>query len=477
MSEPAFSLPAPIHEIGPPPVPAGDHNRINVPPLTEVTKLLPPTGTGPHSLPHLKMESHDANTHAQGQGVNHRPGQPPSMLSAVTSQMSAGTNTSLNATTTTTVTTTAVTTTNRPPGHRNTTDSAGNLSGGNPPSQSGNAATNNNAKKAASEWLVVPNPSDPIPKLSVQLKHSMVHESVVCSVKFSPDGKYMATGCDQVAQVFSVDTGECVCVLTDSKPPTSQSDEADDSYIRSVCFSPDGKYLVTGAEDCTVKLWDIAKKKVEKTFVGHDLDIYSLEYSADGKWIVSGSGDKTAKLWDVQNGTCKHTFGDATAGPTDGVTSVSISPDGKYVAAGSLDDVVRVWDATTGALVHTFEGHRDSVYSVAFSPDGRTLASGSLDGAVKVWDVAGKSGGCRKTLTGHSDFVLSVAFSSDGKWLISSSKDKSVQFWDASTYTPHVMVHGHANSVISVTTSPSGNMFATGSGDCLARVWAYTANV
>ena len=113
-----------------------------------------------------------------------------------------------------------------------------------------------------------------------------------------------------------------------------------DSYVRSVCFSPDSKYLVAGAEDKTIKLWDIKGRRLRHSLHGHSKDIYSVDYSADGQYVVSGSGDKRAKLWDVNTGTCVRTFGDED-GPRDGVTSVAVSRDSRYIAAGSLDRVVR----------------------------------------------------------------------------------------------------------------------------------------
>lgn len=71
--------------------------------------------------------------------------------------------------------------------------------------------------------------------------------------------------------------------------------------------------------------------------------------------------------------------------------------------------------------------------------------------------------------------MLSVAFSPDGNWLISGSKDRSVQFWDPRSAATHLMLQGHKNSVISVAVSPSGKAFATGSGDCRARLWSFNA--
>jgi general transcriptional corepressor TUP1 len=70
----------------------------------------------------------------------------------------------------------------------------------------------------------------------------------------------------------------------------------EDLYIRSVCFSPDGVYLATGAEDRIIRVWDIVRGRVKLKLTGHEQDIYSLDWTRDGKFIVSGSGDRTVKV-------------------------------------------------------------------------------------------------------------------------------------------------------------------------------------
>eukprot|EP01117_Protostelium_nocturnum_P017710 TRINITY_DN725_c0_g1_i1.p1 TRINITY_DN725_c0_g1~~TRINITY_DN725_c0_g1_i1.p1 ORF type:complete len:572 (+),score=177.06 TRINITY_DN725_c0_g1_i1:372-2087(+) len=318
------------------------------------------------------------------------------------------------------------------------------------------------------DWIVGYN-SGVQTNLNIDLSHNLDHSSVVCCVRFSNDGKHLATGCNKSAQIYDVTTGEKI--HTFAEDPNKEGD----LYIRSVCFSPDNKFLAVGAEDKTVKVWDVENKRMHHTFAGHGLDIYSLDFSRDGNLIVSGSGDQKARIWDLEKKECVHILGNDEVGPKDGVTSVAFSPDGKLVAAGSLDRIVRVWDATTGYFLERYEGHLDSVYSVAFSKDGKTLASGSLDKTLKLWDIVGSRSRsrCRSTFTGHKDYVLSVAFSPDGNWLISGSKDRSVQFWDPRSAITHMMLQGHKNSVISVAVSPTGRHFATGSGDCRARLWKF----
>lgn len=104
-------------------------------------------------------------------------------------------------------------------------------------------------KKTGSDWYAIFNPA--VQRvLDVDLVHSLTHESVVCCVRFSHDGKYVATGCNRSAQIFDVQTGEKVCVLEDH----NAQDMTADLYIRSVCFSPDGRYLATGAEDKLIRV-------------------------------------------------------------------------------------------------------------------------------------------------------------------------------------------------------------------------------
>lgn len=328
-------------------------------------------------------------------------------------------------------------------------------------------------KKQKDDWFVMYNDRAPR-RLDVDMVQSLEHHSVVCCVRFSADGKYVATGCNRSAQIFDVQTGKLVCKLQDD---TAERDG--DLYIRSVCFSPDGKYLATGAEDKQIRVWDIKTRQIRYLFQGHDQDIYSLDFARNGRHIASGSGDRTVRMWDMESGQCV-----LTLSITDGVTTVAISPDGRYVAAGSLDKTVRVWDTSTGFLVERLEapdGHKDSVYSVAFTPDGKDLVSGSLDKTIKLWELQAprniqgthKGGVCVKTFIGHKDFVLSVASTPDGQWILSGSKDRGVQFWDPRTSQVQLTLQGHKNSVISVAPSPTGGLFATGSGDCKARIWRY----
>ncbi|KAJ3208374.1 general transcription repressor, partial [Dinochytrium kinnereticum] len=429
------------------------------------------------------------------------------------------------------------------------------------------------------DWAAISNPRSYAAMGGVRFKldqvHALDHRSVVCCVRFSPDGRYLATGSNKKAQVFDVWTGACLHLLETSQDdyhhpdgPKAEDMGGADLYVRSVCFSPDSWSLATGAEDRVVRIYHLGAppptqgngaanpstgatngaKSDGKPMVqtrprvvlrGHGQDIYSLDWSRDGRFIVSGSGDRSVRIWDAETGRelmvldneedkvhggfgglgAMHQQQDAGAG----VTSVAVSPVDPCVITGSLDNVIRLWDIRTGQLLERFIGHTNSVYSVSFFPDGRSIVSGSLDKTLKIWDlspttvsilnhpapreaVAGTitTGACRHTFSGHKDFVLSVSAATFGsrsgwilpsdrsagvdpalaevEWVVSGSKDRTVTFWDARAAPPGsapdqhlmpvvMMLQGHKNSVISVALAPGNGIFATGSGDKMVCVW------
>jgi hypothetical protein len=98
-------------------------------------------------------------------------------------------------------------------------------------------------KHVEGDWFAIFNPK--VPRvLDVDLVHTLEHQSVVSCVRFCDDGKYIATGCNRAAHIFNVVTGQKIVTLQDEL-----ADSVGDLYIRSVCFSPNGRYLATGGED------------------------------------------------------------------------------------------------------------------------------------------------------------------------------------------------------------------------------------
>ncbi|KIN93865.1 hypothetical protein M404DRAFT_78983, partial [Pisolithus tinctorius Marx 270] len=115
---------------------------------------------------------------------------------------------------------------------------------------------------------------------------------------------------------------------------------------------------------------------------GHTGGLKSVGFSSDGKRIVSGSFDKTVRIWDTERGV---QIGGPLEGHIYGVSSVGFSSDGKRIVSGSYDKTVRIWDAERGVQIGgLLEGHTDGVNSVGFSSDGKKIVMGSEIGVADV---------------------------------------------------------------------------------------------
>jgi len=353
------------------------------------------------------------------------------------------------------------------------------------------------------DWFVIFD-KEVRPQLDVSILHTLQHDSAVCYVSISANGEYIATGCNGKAQIFDVQTGE--------KTVTLQHNSAREGlcYIRSVRFSPDGQYLATGGEDRLIHIYDIPNNKIN-LLTGHEGDIYTLDFTGDGTLLASGSADNTVRVWDIKKGICVYELQWTTYVP-----ALRISANGRFLALGSPKGAVTVFDIENSVVVEFLEGHEDVVYTVAFDPSEYQLLSGSLDKTIKLWELNGlrtmsaserpSRGVCKTTLKGHEEYVLSVALSSDGQWIVSGSKDCTVQFWDRKNGQRHFTLRGHKNSgrspfppssfvvcflfslvvffilftqtvdevlVFSVALGPfiGGQLLATGGGDCRVRIW------
>ncbi|MGF1936023.1 MAG: eIF2A-related protein [Nostoc sp. ChiQUE02] len=275
------------------------------------------------------------------------------------------------------------------------------------------------------------------------------HNNWVNSVSFSPDGRTLASASrDKTIKLWHWDD-----VLL--RKPKADNDD----WVTSISFSPDDRTLAAASRDKTVKIFS-RDGKLNRTFTGHQGQVWGVSFSPDGQVIASASKDKTVKLWSG-DGKLLNTL----QGHNDAVLGVAWSPDSQVIASASKDKTVKLW-SRNGKLLNTLQDHQDAVNWVSFSPDGKLLASASDDKTVKIWSLEGK---LLYTLAGHSRRVNGVAWSPDGQAIASVSIDSTVKLWSRDG---HLLSNfaGDGDSFISVSFSPDGKTLAASSDDKV-RIW------
>jgi WD40 repeat protein len=210
----------------------------------------------------------------------------------------------------------------------------------------------------------------------------------VTSLDFSPDGKWLVTGGGVPSR-----SGEIRLIEAATGAVKQSFDDVHSDTVQCVRFSPDGKRLASASTDRFVRILDLATGKVTRSLEGHSGHALGVAWSEDGHTLVSVGADNSMRFWDAETGE----RGKVVLGFDKEVAGVCYVGDGDSAVAVSGDGKVRLV-RDSGGDVRSYSGAVDFVYSVAATADGATIVAGGQDGVFRAWDA--NSGQVEGTFTG-----------------------------------------------------------------------------
>ncbi len=325
-------------------------------------------------------------------------------------------------------------------------------------------------------WEFTQTPSRVQELNTIQVVTTMVSQHRdVYAVTFAPQGDWLMSGGDD-GRVWRTPL-KTIRKATSEQPPPTKRRQADQAFkqhkrlkpevicrveeaIRSLAISPTGDSLavVTTAARNNVSIWDLNQQTLRTRLRGHIAPALCVRYSPEGRWLATGGNDRTVRLWEPDTGR-EHAVFKGHEGP---VSSVAFSPDRRYLASASLDHTLRLWKLNDEADRMVQLGNDPQLTSAAVNPRTRLVATAEQNGQIHLWRIHGLIQGELRTvlqlaqmlkqfvprwmnpdrlglsrpsarklpsLPGHPGKITDMAFLPNSRGLVSAGQDGSVRVW------------------------------------------------
>jgi WD40 repeat protein/tRNA A-37 threonylcarbamoyl transferase component Bud32 len=315
------------------------------------------------------------------------------------------------------------------------------------------------------------------------------HRGFVQKFEFSPTEPVLASwGSDNTARLWDVETGRELLCLRGHR-------NVNRNTFPEIAFNADGTMLATGGSDATIKIWDVhagdalqassdttterdgpnvpAYRQDLDWLFGHQDAVLDFDFTPDGRFLVSCSRDGTVKLWDIADKRIVREF----TGFEKNAWAVSVSPDGETIAAGfgGLNDrepgTILLWRRETGQIRHKLSGHRAAIMQLRFTSDGKRLIAASgherqQKGELAIWDV--ERGQVLKKIPAGGTAIRGLDVSHDDRVIATCGADGNIHLWDADSLDGLRVLAQSGEAYFSIAFSSDGKQLAAGGDSSVA---------
>jgi WD40 repeat protein len=288
------------------------------------------------------------------------------------------------------------------------------------------------------------------------------------AIAFSKDGRWLAAKSQDKGVISLWNFADL------SKPPLGLREKGWGD-VRTLRFSPDSRWLVSGTWGGILNIWDVSSNSLSlepRHHCNQREPVREPAFSADGRYVATAVHGFSARLWDL---TSQDPCASSRVLPhVDVVYQVAFSPDSRWIATASIDGKGRLWDLRAGSepkLIFELP-FKDRVVQAAFSRDNRWVAFGSWDATLKLKELKNPGTSIPIELFGHAGRILAASFSPDSQWLASAGEDRTIRLWNMMhPNAAPIVLRGHDAPIAHIGFSDDSRWIVTGAADGTVRRW------